>query len=922
MQRFALLLFAFVLTACAHSLAPTEDELLTKPVEIVAPVLDEELGALSLMDDGRWAYKIGKDAVEPEWDVGQVVGFGGVDEQRRHLFVILSKHPWGAFLQRLDAAPIATDRKGSLIPVTQFHRQVLRRWQFCAGKGDPTQHPCITESQAGRYDIYPTNGERVRLQNDDGDQILLPAHRIAQVHWSSLGPDLLGEVEGAWIAVPRASVGRPTHSIVVADPSCRGLRTESTQHTKVIVGEAPAKGGLYAAEAAAWSAGVDAFARCDGDVVEWIVPGLARRGWSRLDGNYVGPFLTAFSTTKLPKSTWSDALAWAGFLATGDLAAADFYAERVLRREGQSIANFGRDTMQASVESGRVESAVRQGSQGTSAAWNRENDPRWGLGMAAVEDALGLSREFAERQSTLQERAKRTSDDAVLAAIAWYKAIEDLNGPAGYSALESLNKALGDEQLKTLRPAMVWEAARLGHLNLNRAVDATSLDGDESAFLRAVFKTDAPLPCDESSGGSPSDECVLDVYGRRFLTAKLDDDLVPRLTRVGTARWAPGYSLRLPEVNSPALLVAMLSYAEDRQQVERGLVRFAVDCENSPGEALSLARERPGAAGAAWFLGPGHLAYCRGLSDLIEASREWISASREESVSRRAVSSRMVVAKMRTMNDGREMTPGAAFLAELAAPTASCERWNVALGVAHLRAGRADEANSFTETALACPTMNGSATRLAAFINFDRTRSVSASFEPEVRKAVELASRQIVPGDACIGSLPPTWVWAPIVSEEMEKFVESIQVEPVKEDAVMLATATRTLEGTATLRADLVKALAAGDAVEAQKLMTALESDFAAIGFTPGMKRAAFIREHLVGPTPAEGQSAKAPTKRDPRFAAWTDPIEYVKSDKADPKIALAAAFLAGEPASWSNLIEAIPEPDRGPICGLPEPKL
>jgi hypothetical protein len=902
-----------MLSACTTGLAPTPDELLNTPTAIVAPVLDEEVGKLALIQDGRWAFLADDDAPMPEWERGQLVGFGGVDERRRHVFVVLETQRWGAYLQRLDFGPIATERAGSLIPIGHTSPQVLRRWEICVGSGDPSRHACLTEAASGtRWDIYRFDGMRVALP-EDSPAATMPAVRAAQLHLGAFSNDLLGQAPEQWVAVPRGRADRPPRSVVQTSPSCKGKSADSTSLTSTRVGDTPDSGSLFENELAAWHAGADAFVDCRGGKLHLAVPGLARDGWVRRDGKYTGPYLPAFTTVELPEATFDDAVAWAGMLGAGDLAAADFFVERIVARSDDSTA-FGRDTMQIAVSAGRLEGALRQGRASTSGNWNRETDPRWSLGMLAVDDALGKTREFVKRRSKLEESARRSDDDAVLTAIYWYRSLETLGGTGGLPALENLTDGIPKDRLATLRAAIVWEATRLGTLELAEARDAVALDERGDQFLVAASGSIEPLPC--------ADDCVYDIYGRRFLSEELGKELVDDLTRVGSARWQPGYTARIREPKSAELLVAMLPHANDRGAVEQRLVDFAVDCETDVDQALKLAREVPSAESAAWFLGNGRTAYCDSLSAFVAASKTWLDQERDEALRRKPLVSEMVDRRLRNMTDGVKMAAGAAYLAELGATDEACETWNVALGVAHLRADRSQEANRFTETALSCTTITGASTRLAAFINFDRTRTISNDFEPDVRQAVSIASRSIVPGETCIGTLADTWYWAPIVTPAMEKVVLAIEVEPLPNDDFQLATASRTLRQATATRAEIAEAMKRGDAAAVHEALNAMERDYAAIGFVPGMKRAAFVRSHLVGPAPAEGDQPQPPGRRDPRAAAWADLSAYIAGDNADPTLSTAASFLVEPADAWSKRVDALPSDARVQVCGelAPEP--
>lgn len=916
LRRFFLLFAVVTSTACAHNLAPTEDALLTNPVSIVAPVLEEDLGALALIEDGRWAFQTGDDATSPEWERGQIVAFGDLDEQRRHLFVVISTHSWGGFLQRIDNDPVDVRRSGSLVPLARLDRQVAKRWGVCAGTGDPTVHPCIEDAPIGtRWDIYPADGPRLTLVEDSGDALVLPARRGAQLHTSSTGATLLGEVPPGWIAVPRVESRPPARSLVLAHPNCRGKIDDDTPMVDIEVRDFAPPETFFETEAVAYETGSDGFVHCDDDDIVLHVPGLTRRGWTRAGGKAVGPFLSAFAPHKLAATpaTVPLALQFIGSLGAGDIAAADFWLERLLLvTDDDSMARLGRDAMQVTVEAGRVEGAVRQGSQSTSAQWNRENDPRWGLGFAAVEDALGRTREFVERRSELEKRASRAKDDEVLAAIYWYQAVETLGATGGMPAVEKLTAALTKRELGELKPAVVWRATERGWLTPEKAIEAVTLDERGRLFIAAAAGDVTPLECTEG-------DCHYDVYGRRFLGKKELSGLSDKLLHVGTSDFAPGYAARLADVEDPEILVALLPLVDDRRGVRDTLVEFAVNCDADADGALALARELPDDASASWFLGAGRRAFCKDLSSLIAVSKEWIGDRREVREDRRRVVSAMIDRRLFRMKDGLEMAKGASFLAELGGQTGACERWNVALAVAHLRAGRTESANDFTETALSCERVGEISTRMAAFVNFDRTRSVSSSFEPPVRRAVEVAARRIVPGDACVATEPEEWDWGQIVTERMESVVRAIEVPPAEEDAVMLATATRTLESAERTRAELLEAMKALDAPAVHEAMSALETDYAAIDYKPGIRRAEFMRRHLVGEDPAEGEEATPPKKRTERFKAWSAPTDYIVSDEGMDEIVVALSFMIEPRQEWPARVEALEEDARQALCGIPE---
>ena len=927
--RCLLLALVASLSACRIDVAPDPSAGLGPTARVLAPVLNEEIGALHLAADGLWAFRPKEKSRLATYEVGQVVAYGDVEEQSRHLFAVTEKHSWGLSLQRLDVDPVEQKGEGAFVPLSTPDANSGDRWGYCVGSGDPATSDCLEKARPGtRWYIYPLNeADRVvvtreRRPNATAPPRHLPVPLVGIVAVGALGTDAhLGEVPARWLAVPGPVLPRPTVPRIAVHSSCRDTVADprALDAAWLFVDTKPADHPVQVS-AAAFEHGTDAFVACESGRARLWIPGLYRR---RVDvpgrGFSAPPFLAAgpqdLGTARAEIVRLAARLGSA--ISTGDFATADYYAERLSRTSNaREVDELLLRSMPAVADGGRPEAAVALGLHATRQEWNAENSAPWVWGMSIAEDTLGAANRAIVRTQTLSEVLDRSGDDLMRGWFVYFWAVEELKKRE--SAGEVLN-TLEAHPLYLL--AVRADAARRGGAEGFASLEPEFDRHGARPLLRALAGEDVALPCEGAL-------CVPDVYGRIWAAGHADP---LALSRVGKIDLRPGY--RVPEqIDDPmaALRTVLAAYPlfqdDDRnaavdeatQAATQWVGTRCLSGEDATAEISALVRlgidaalrmedwqTHPFDATMAWLAIRGIPAACESPDSLSERAAELA-----ENVGSATVPAELLSLWVEHSSGDalrRVLDLGAKYAAKYERGQ-RCMDWNLALAVANVRASRFDDAAERVDATAACRASDRFEVDLvSAYLNFQRTSTISPDFERRVRERLALVVHEKPDATPCFGAGQLDYHLLPSMSETVAELVRRLPPTPTPpDDELRVVTASDRLSNARESLVEVAQHLDAGRAVDAAKALGHAAESFDALGHAVGRSRVRWVDQTLFGGRATEvaaGQlepkNALPPTLRKKTLS------QALADAKPSPDLELAHAILTGDETKIRALTDA-----------------
>lgn len=842
--------------------------------QVVAPVIEDQLGMLFVDDDGTWVFRTDDPARVESYERGQVVAFGDIDTADRHLFGVIAKHNWGLRLQRLDSERVDDRGSGSLIPLNGFDHETGRRWGFCAGSGSPAEADCLRESPPGtRWRLYPL--EEARLVVDEVPMAsrkrapVLPVELIGLVAVGTLDTDVLGDVRGDWFAVPTAPLPRPTHPRIAVDPACgESLIGGPSLDATWVVAEINDPEHPIETSSEAYRLGADTLVDCDAKNVRISVPGLYRR---RLpvpgQDHAVGPLLAA-GHIELRRGSVDTARLVArlgGAIATGDWASADFWNERLARHAStRTIDTVLVDSMASVAQGGRPEAAAYTGRYAIRLDWNPETSPAWQFGMAAVEEALGNKKNAIVRATKIPDAIDRSGDDVLHGWFAYFWALGELT-----------NRDTVGETLEALKDhpefRMIATATLARRTGGERSLDQTRqdfVDAGAGALHDALAGRDVAMSCDR--------KCAPDVYGRIWAAGSVEPQALSRVPRIDLR---PGYRLgERPEGEAPmktaARLLAvypLLDEADQRetlqQMVDATLAWTDATCSptletpsEQPADDLTTLRRlgvdaalrmtdwksHPIDATMAWLAIRGVPAACSSTAELVARSRELA-----DNIGSASVPARFLELHLKKTPDERlpNVLAGAASFATDFERGQRCVDWNLALAAGLAEARRFEDARPWLEATARCDVIQRETIDLvAAYLNFERTAAISSDFGRKVRARLARVVHASVADDRCVATQSLKYRLTPELPETIRGLVARLDFEPrPTEGELQVVTATDQVATALENLQDTSKRLDAREWVDAAKSLGWARDRFETVEHEVGLARVRWLDEYLFG---------------------------------------------------------------------------
>lgn len=760
-------------TSCRISPLPDPATGLGHEAVVNSAVLNEQIGRVFVESDGLWAF-MGKEGTSYDaYQPGDLVAFGDLDEQSRHLFVVIEVARWGVRLQRLDADPIQGRTAGALVPLSQLDRATGARWGFCAGADELRTAKCLDQQPQGtRWWVYEVSADG-RVGGADTDRGTtsqagtLPVSLRGQVSVGPHGRDIVGvDLPSSWIAVASATPGaRPTRPRIVVDPGCTNVGSphrDALDAQWMTATVTPPTGPLETS-AEAVRHGADAIVWCSGGQARVAVPTLYRPRLPVAGRGFDLPPMFGTTPIVVPSAAigatdWIARLGAA--LATGDFPTADYLAETISRRfdGNRPLDRVMVDSMAAVASGGRPEAAARMGAWATRLQWNPKNSAAWQIGMASVESAIGNRKAAITRTATLTNVLDRSGDADRRAWVAYFWAISEI-GARG---------ALGD-----------YTSAFEDRVDLVLAARAEAARASDQPLvgLRPDFEANNALELWKALAGElgelgcDADRCAADSYGRLWAEGEVAAEDLSRVRRI---HLRPGYRANSAGDDLLASLRALVSVyplvddddADDHLRIVTatavGWIRGGCAGNHAPTVGLDLLHRdgvdahlrteapRPMDTTLVWLATRGVAAACSDTEGLAAAASQ---------LANDIGTSTTVPAELLALHIEKATPTELVNVLETATKFAvehehgeRCASWTVALASAYADAGEFERALRWIRAAARCDVSKRQSIDLvSAYLNFQRTASTSAGFGDETTRALREIAHVDVPRDACVG---------------------------------------------------------------------------------------------------------------------------------------------------------------------------
>lgn len=932
-----LLLFALIglLSSCQWAIPPDPAEGMSKPIQIVAPVLNENLGALFLTDEGLWAWRPEskkKDRVGLE--TGQVVVFGDLEETRRHVFAVVDTFDWGAILQRLDSTPIAARTSGSLVPLSGLGFQTAKRWNFCTGFGEKVdENGCIQDGSAGMlWDVYPLKSSE-RLLTREADAPSMPIPR-AQLVWSGATQIIHGSLPdeaAGWLAVPASISPRPPLPSVLVSPECPKYEFADIRVVRAV----NSGRDILSSTSTAYQHGVDAIFHCNADEITAVLPVLFRRTLPATERRLAIPSMLSIEPLEIEvkPSKASDVIRAYAYLGAGDAASADYYLERAIDRMDDS-EEFGVRSMDVAASVGRPEVAVRRGRQATDSSWNREANPFWQLGLAHVLRALRMTGEFNEKITQIPSAASSAGEANFSGWLAWIELRRklDAGAPPRNVGLDELLDRTSSPDFGVWRTAFKFEVLRRREIADIETLKEELDEAKASALYNAFVEPTEPRRCDE--------DCRLDAYGRTWpRLATLDP--AARLEVAERAPWAsftPGYDLKVDLESMESgfdagqktrFWAATLGFLTEenadiaRQKMIDAVVALASNCDPTSLDEVALAARAIEASitgdddeSTRWLGTTGLVTACRGLEALGEAAATYPRSMGPDAPSALYAA---LLARAADAELYRRTLLAAARYGSEHERGPRCEHWNLSLAAAAAQAGRLEAAGTFASAAAECRTSEFATTEsvILAFLNFERTRSISRDFSKEVIEEVEELVHQRLPEGACAGLLPLRYDILSRLSPEVRETANRLQLvrKPIEDlDLVKASDSVTEARKALTSAQKALSERRPGDAWNA--LRTAREG-FGKVRHLPGLALTDFLIESAFGDEYDEAKDSK-PREAEARRKWNLRHGAFQELEGNSPSESIFIAWVQGGRDAMEARVNETGEKPEG-LCNAPE---
>ncbi len=859
-MKYLILVAVLVLAGCQHALPPKPEDALFQPMEVEAVVLEETIGDLFIEADGLWSFVHENAKRAPTLVEGQVVGFGKNDEDEnfRHIFVVVLIRDWGARLQRLDVDPIDATNKGPLVPLNTLDPNTATRWRFCVGinaKVDSAE--CIRKSAPGT--IFHVFNLKTKNRFSVTESDALPVSRSA-VLW--VGREVIseGDITGSnWIAIPGKPAPRPAIPRVGIDSTCSFTVPNSTKVEMTAVEH------MLSVESEAYRLMVDGLVWCDDDTAQVAVPALHRQFLPSSEPRLQTPAVLSIRPFQLEAAKAQLWVRAAGYMATGDFTFADFLVEKALIEEPSGELSLL--SMDLATSASRPESAIRRGFKGTSKSWNRDADPYWNMGMARVDFLMGDKGSYTERMKTVPELALNTNDTELTGFLILSELRQKLKDdvPAQSIALDELLERTSDPVFTKWQ--LLYRSETIRHAKELEKLDALRVDfqdAEAEAILDGYMGKGVDQPCPEA--------CHVDAYGRRFIAWWEKGPNTADAERTPRARFGPGFrppsndalikglkTVQGVERLRLATAFARLSPTTKHETVYDVMTQSAVSIaddyqakrisgpEVMGGLRASLASmvdvSGPLADAEKWLVERGVRALCKSDEDFAQAAA---LLKKNPGFLHPAV--KVYHARIESAQDPKTRLVAmqlGAVIAEKFEGESHCRNWNLSLAIIAAQSGRREYALTHANKAAACAFAKTRETEalIQAYLNYERTLSVSKDYDRVVRQKLLGAVRQEVPKDACAGLVPMNFDVLGVADDEIRKLIKGIELERKKPQELEVVNASDFLYDAQIELESARTAITEGRTDDAVKHFESAASLYSKLGHIPGMKRVAFLQQ-------------------------------------------------------------------------------
>lgn len=529
----------------------------------------EDIGQLTMLDDGTWAYM--SEARIPG-DVGDIVELADVQSRERHVFGISAVYPWGASLSRLEGRPIATSLRGTFSNASRT---------TCFGVGSTSD--CIDDAPFGTlFSVFEARDGRLVFD-------AVGPRRIGRIRSGDPTSAVWVTPPNQWVAVPE-SMGFETPKFRLGASGCKLSQAEALD----LPDPHPVD-----AEIAAFKDMVDAYIQCDGKNVRFVVPSALRRALPSRDPRLRTHPLVAI----YPDSIEADpevVARFVGYVGVGDFDAASLFVREI----APSNPKFALYAAEISAAAGRPDEALAIAYRATSSSWNREGDFYWVFLRARVALLLGDEAAFVKRWGRLPEMSTRLENTDIHGWIVWQAFEAETVATTTY---RTYDESLKGGSMKPWR-ALLRLSAAVNKDDQSAASTFVAMSGD-SELARALLGEN---PAKTGTG-------VLDIYGRMWAAGQSG-----QLSTVGSSRFHPGYKMRdATTAEDPIALNRILG-----RTTEPAAVAAGIDCGQAATPRVVFGRDWA----AQWAASTGHDLICESAAALI-ASWDTFTAAQHTSLS-------------------------------------------------------------------------------------------------------------------------------------------------------------------------------------------------------------------------------------------------------------------------------------------------
>lgn len=890
---------AVVVASCAWSQRPDPDNSVV-PSIAVGDSLEPD-SRLFPTRDGRWARVDRREERENRREnddpVGELLSVNLPTDRgtsSRHVFVRTASHDWGSYLQRLDARtiqrPTGPAEFESIGAASAGERTASGA---CRGDGRPSlEGPCFKEAEeaapGARWLLYPADESGRLREPTESTALSLPYAPSAVVHRVD---DTLEFLDGAeslpstWWAI--RSSGEEgglagTRTVVAVDDDCpKGitgldeLGSTVTLRRSLVDGDHP----LVVANAA-YTHGADALVRCRDDRLDIAVPALFRSWLRTPSGTLLGPSSTGRSSVDLPRSMEATlrghAIRGLARVAVGAPLLAYLDLQRLFRHDdARQFGDLPTRAMGVAVAAGFAESGLRWGATVARGDWNRESNPDFLLGRAAVRAGLGRREGSVIDVRAARKAAEQGQNERLRRWLDW-SAFATQSGATGPSPEKATERAEEYRRDGLPRWALMfrWVAARQ-----NPSFEPDSppdVDGVD-ALAAGLARREVQLDC-------PDQSCPLDVYGRRlesrFEQARKRGDwttLAEDLRRLGSASFRPGFDRlpspdTLPEDDTRLDVAVALARHFDtwpspasHRWVE-STVAWALRSPERCGEvddapSLSASPARAGDEPSrlelmAWLVDHLESSTCGEPGGAAESLAEWV----EENDGSASLAAPLFDALFDQSESAASRTTIAREAAESLRGTevgSACYRWHLALADAHAAAGDHDGAEAWLESAVNCTdtdadALERTADMLGAFVAFQRSGRLPRRLGPELGPAARRLVRRETAPNTCAGLAEFGYRLDSEVAAPVRRLADRLDVSaPETEDgSLTLASASDQLDAARSRLDEARNSLAAGDLATGAEKLASTSRSFGRIDHLPGRTLTAFLGTALFDSAP------------------------------------------------------------------------